>query len=100
MDKAKINLGHGQRLDTLCTKFGQTTDKDWTLRPEFVRPTILQECLIAPLTLTLSYDASGIYYARSIRWIWKVGPLFWWVRPTEATELTDVLSVLFFIVPR
>ena len=44
MDKAKTNLGHGQRLDKLWTKFGQTMDKDWTLRPEFVRPTILQEC--------------------------------------------------------
>ena len=44
MDKAETNLGHGQRLDKLWTKFGQTMDKDWTLRPEFVRPTILQEC--------------------------------------------------------
>ena len=43
MDKAKTNLGHGQRLDKLWTKFGQTLDKDWTLRPEFVRPLILQE---------------------------------------------------------
>ena len=43
MDKAETNLGHGQRLDKLWTKFGQTLDKDWTLRPEFVRPLILQE---------------------------------------------------------
>ena len=49
MDKAKTNLGHGQRLDKLWTKFGQTMDKDWTLRPEFVRPTILQECRIFEL---------------------------------------------------
>ena len=43
MDKAKTNLGHGQRLDKLWTKFGQTLDKYWTLRPEFVRTPILQE---------------------------------------------------------
>ena len=49
MDKAETNLGHGQRLDKLWTKFGQTFDKDWTLRPEFVQPTILQECRIFQL---------------------------------------------------
>ena len=43
MDKAETNLGHGQRLDKLWTMFGQTLDKYWTLRPEFVRPLILQE---------------------------------------------------------
>ena len=60
MDKAETNLGHGQRLDKLWTKFGQTLDKDWTLRPEFVQPTILQECQISYFTC----EAKGLVYRR------------------------------------
>ena len=65
MDKAETNLGHGQRLDKLWTKFGQTLDKDWTLRPEFVRPPILQEHRFRP---SLNFLLNLLFaLARSVR---------------------------------